>query len=342
MGGGDRVTNMPQRERSAVERRLQYWRRIFAAYLTSSKSQLTFWHDTPACNPELSTTELGQYYMPFTSKADYTGHYDGNGIPMLDYQGVVGLQYNPIAIAQYGLGNFNLYRRTGSADRCAKFKRVADWLVEKLEINPNGTWVWNHNFDWDYRATLKAPWYSALAQGQGISVLVRAYREFGKPDYLDAANRALVSFTRTVDDGGVQFLDADGNKWYEEYVVPPPPTHILNGFMWASWGLYDHHLATGDELSKGLFDDAVSTLAANLHRFDTGRWSLYEISGTRMKMLASPFYHLLHIAQLEVMHRLTGHPIFAEYRDKWERYLKTPGNRRFAVAYKSVFKLLYY
>ena len=32
-----------------------------------------------------------------------------NGIPLLNYHGIIGKQYNPIAIAQYGLGNLNFY-----------------------------------------------------------------------------------------------------------------------------------------------------------------------------------------------------------------------------------------
>ncbi len=331
-----------EKRKSAVRIRLNYWRRIFAAYLTSQKSQLTFWHDSPTCNDELSTAELGQYYMPFLRKAAYDGHLDANGIPMLDYHGVIGLQYNPIAIAQYGLGNYNVYVRSKSDEAYHKFTKIADWLVDNLEKNSHGIWVWNHRFDWDYRDTLKAPWYSGLAQGQGISVLVRAYRVTNKHRYLDAADRALESFTRRIEDGGVTFIDENGDSWYEEYLVPPPPTHILNGFMWGSWGLYDHYLATGNPHSKALFDAAVTTLKKNLYRFDTGFWSLYEISGTRMKMLASPFYHKLHIAQLRVFEKLTGEPIFRQFAEKWEAYARSFIGRKRALAYKSVFKLLYY
>lgn len=86
-------------------RRFGYYRRIFAAYLIRRTSQLTFWHGVPQVNPNFRPGELDEYYMPFLVKADYTGHYDAQGVPMLDYQGTVGLQYNPIAISQYGLGN---------------------------------------------------------------------------------------------------------------------------------------------------------------------------------------------------------------------------------------------
>ncbi len=330
------------RNKSALRARINYWRRIFAAYLTPQSSQLTFWHDSPTCNEELSATELGQYYMPFLRKAAYDSHLDANGIPMLDYHGVIGLQYNPIAIAQYGLGNYNVFARSGSDVAFSKFINVAEWLVSNLERNPHGVWVWNHKFDWDYRDVLKAPWYSGLAQGQGISVLVRAFRTTNRERYIEAADRALESFTRRIEDGGVTFIDEHGDSWYEEYLVPPPPTHILNGFMWGSWGLYDHYLATGSATSKRLFDSAVVTLSKNLYRFDAGFWSLYELSGTRMKMLASPFYHRLHIAQLRVFDRLTGEPVFREFADRWEGYERSFVGRKRALAYKSIFKLLYY
>lgn len=321
--------------------RLKYYRRIFAAYLTRRKSQLTFWHGEPRVNEQFEPGQLGQYYMPFLAKADYAGHYDDQGIPMLDYHGAVGLQYNPIAIAQYGLGNYNAFCRTGDAARQSTCLNAADWLVINLEQNPQGEWVWNHHFDWEYRDTLKAPWYSALAQGQGISLLVRAHQETGDAVYLEAANKAFATFLKTLNDGGVSTIDAQGYTWFEETIVDPP-THILNGFLWASWGIYDYALHTGAAQATWLFDEAIKTLGDNLPAFDAGFWSLYEQSGTRMKMLASPFYHSLHIVQLRVMHRLTQKPVFAQYAEKWDSYRRNVVKRTLALGYKALFKLLYY
>ncbi len=158
-----------------LARRIHYYQRIFSAYLGSGRSQLTFWHETPDINPRATSAKLGEYYMKFREKADYAGHHDPAGIPMLDYRGVIGLQYNPIAIAQWGLANYNIFCETGDDAPWQKTLKAADWLVANLEQNPHGLWVWNHHFDWDYRDTLKSPWYSGLAQGQGISLLLRAH-----------------------------------------------------------------------------------------------------------------------------------------------------------------------
>jgi len=320
---------------------LQYYRRIISAYLIPGKSQLTFWHETPEANPGASIHRLGEYYMSFAEKADYPGDQDPAGIPLLNYHGRIGLQYNPIAIAQWGLGNYNIFCRTQNEERKRKFLAASDWLCAHLELNPLGLWVWNHHFNWEYRSPLKAPWYSALAQGQGISLLVRAYRETRASAYLEAAERSFASFLKSTGEGGVTYTDAHGNLWFEEYIVSPP-THILNGFIWATWGVYDYFLATENSAARDLFAQAILTLRANLDRYDLGFWSLYEQSGTLLPMVASPFYHRLHVVQLRVMHRLTGDETFARYADQWESYARSRAKRTRALCYKSAFKLCYY
>src|SRR5438874_13649520 len=125
--------------------RLNYYRRVFSAYLMSSHSQLTFWHEVPEVNPNASRSELGEYYMPFSAKADYPGHRDPDGIPMLDYHGAIGLQYNPIAIAQWGLANYNCFFETGDERRTQKTIKAADWLCANLEQNSPALRVANHH-----------------------------------------------------------------------------------------------------------------------------------------------------------------------------------------------------
>jgi len=331
--------------------RWHYYRRIFGAYLFSGlgsgRSQLTFWHETPEINPRATPDRLAEYYMVFREKADYAGPYDAVGIPMLDYHGAIGLQYNPIAIAQWGLANYNRFCATGDETRWQKTLKAADWLVASLEQNSHELWVWNHHFDWEYRDTLTAPWYSGLAQGQGVSLLLRAYAharsrsEDEKYQYQSAAEKAFVALTKPVAEGGVLLEDAEKNLWIEEYLVDPP-THILNGFMWALWGVFDYWLARADAPARKVFDRGVETLIHNVDRFDTGYWSLYEQSGTRLKMLASPFYHQLHVVQLRVMSKLTGDDRFAAVADRWEGYARRRGNRTRALVEKSVFKLLHY
>lgn len=324
-----------------ISKRLQYYRRVARAYLLPGTSQLSFWHDSAQLNQTASTHSLGEYYMTFAEKANYAGPYDASGIPMLNYHGAIGVQNNPIAIAQWGLGNYNLFRRSEQEQYRSRFVRAAEWLCSQLQPNRHGVPVWSHNFDWEYRETLRAPWYSGLAQGQGISLLVRASAETGQEKFLHAAVQAFESFRANIDAGGVAFSDPQGNLWFEEYIVSKP-THILNGFIWAAWGVYDYFLATGSREAVNLFASAIDTLRKNLDRYDLGFWSLYEQSGTRLPMIASPFYHRLHITQLRVMHRITAEAAFAQYANRWESYLRSALKRTRALCYKGAFKLCYY
>ncbi len=323
-------------------RSFPYYLRVFQAYLGSGTSQLSFWHEQPALNARAFDPGSLQYFMTFHDKSEYAGPFDAEGIPLLDYRGSLGRQYNPIAIAQYGLACGN--RRDENERFNRQFLMCADWLVRNLKPNPHGVASWMHTFNWEYFRTLVAPWYSGLAQGQGVSLLVRAYRATNQRAYLDAATTALKSLGTPIDQGGVLFKDAEGDWWIEEYITDPP-THILNGFLWASWGVWDYlQLPAQSNTSeiKDWWERFVATLEHHLGKFDNGYWSLYDRSPVRYPNVASPFYHRLHIVQLDVMHRLTGRAVFRKMHDRWQAYQVRGWNRRKALMQKALFKLFYF
>jgi hypothetical protein len=210
-----------------------------------------------------------------------------------------------------------------------------------MRPNTHGVRVWMHDFNWPYRQVLQAPWYSGLAQGSGLSLLVRAAKETNSARYADAAHVAFEPLRLHVDEGGVLVRDNEGDVWIEEYLVDRP-SHILNGFMWALWGVYDYGQWTRCTDASHLWLQCVRTLDRRLAEFDTGWWSLYEARDGEREMLASRYYHTLHITQLRVMHRLTGIETFAEFAARFQAYLDRPSNRVQAFARKAIFKLRHY
>ncbi|MBI3317866.1 MAG: hypothetical protein HYZ90_01780 [Candidatus Omnitrophica bacterium] len=319
-----------------------YYQRLLEAYLLRRWSHLHFWHETPEENPRARVDRLGEYYLTYRQKADYPGPFDPEGIPLLNYRGRLGLKYNPIAIAQYGLAQFNRWQETGDPEARQRTLSVADWLVQHLERTPAGIELWTHHFEWPYREMLRPPWPSALAQGQGISVLVRAHLQTNDSRYLQAAQRALKAFELPIQEGGVVVKDPDGGLWLEEYLVTPP-SHILNGGIGACWGLLDYWLAAGDSTARRLFDEAAATFASHLHRYDIGFWSLYELPPNgAAPMLASPFYHRLHIVQLKILTRMTGRSLFGQYASRWGGYERNGWCRARALVGKAIFKLRHY
>ena len=156
--------------------RITYWKRILNTYLFKKGSNLNFWHGEPEINLNFKNTEKFSYYMKFEYKANYDNVLDKSGVPMLDYSGNIGKKYNPIAIAQYGLGNFNLYLDTEDLSRREKVLLSAAWLKKNIVKNELGIHSWMHYFDFEYKQKLISPWHSGLAQGSGISLLLRAHK----------------------------------------------------------------------------------------------------------------------------------------------------------------------
>ena len=66
------------------------------------------------------------------------------------------------------------------------------------------------------------------------------------------------------DNGVDENIDSNEDIWLEEYIVNPP-THILNGFIWGIWGVYDYWLLTNDKKIKNLFDNYINTIKNNLY-----------------------------------------------------------------------------
>ncbi len=328
--------------------RINYFKRIFRVYFSKQPSYLSFWHETPAVSEGIAPNEFGPYYMTFADKANYDGPQDADGVILFDYFFDIGRQYNPLAVAQYGLGHFNKYLKLKSdpstALRASEHFRIAkiqaEWLVKNLEPNDFGVPVWKHKFRWHYKHYLPAGWFSGHSQGTGISLLGRLYQETNDSRYLEAAKQAFIALKTPISHGGVQ-MNIGNDTWLEEYLVEPP-THILNGFLWGLWGVWDYYLLVNDPEAKKLWDDCVKTLDQNLHKFDFGFWSKYDLSEQFLPMIASPFYHKLHIVQLRVMHILTKGEIFNRYAQKFEWYQKNWLARNLALALKAIFKIFYF
>lgn len=310
---------------------------VFMRYL-HPRSAVSFWH-TPIRGVEYDYSTLDDYYIDFSAKPCYLGPYDERGIPLLDYLGDVGRQYNPCAISQWGLGAYQRWRR-GEPEQGDIFWRAADWLVDNLAVDVRGRGYWWYEFDFDAYG-LRAPWASALAQAQGISLLLRAYESNRNIKYLQCANQACAAMLSPVADGGL-LLVKDGHYFLEE-VVADRPTAILDGLIFAIFGLRDYCLINKSDLEAcAVLDGCIETIAMLLPEYDLGYWSRADLYAENPPMPASSFYHGLHVAQLDILYRLTENPVFKKYSAMWGRVARSPINRTRAFFSKVIFKLAHY
>lgn len=267
-----------------------------------------------------SKTELKGYYNNLTDKVKMS-NYSNNEVPI----SILGDGYKcyfPIDIFQYGLGAFDLYLDQGENDMLKKMISCANWAIEHQE--KEGGWkTFIHQ-------SPEHP-YSAMAQGEGISLLCRAYIVTNEKKYYEAVKKAYNFMILPIEKGGTTSY-SNGVYLYE-------CTHeslILNGWIFSAWGVYDYWLLSKDKKVYDLWEKTVLSMEKMIQNFDNGFWSKYNVD----KMICSPFYHKLHIAQLNVMNKLTGIETFSIYSIRWQKYQLKWSNRIVALIIKAIQKIM--
>jgi heparosan-N-sulfate-glucuronate 5-epimerase len=269
-----------------------------------------YWHVEEPVGTRFTPGVLGGYYIDLRGKlAPWRGP-TRDGFPMHEQNRCLSLM--PVTVTQIALAHYEDWLATRDDGSKARFIESANWLVDNLVADERGMHGWAYALDIPW-AGIRAPFFSGLAQGQGLSVLVRAAAlEPATGDrYLTTARRVFESF----DDGVTARVDE--GVFFEEY-PGTPPSHLLGGHIFALWGVYDYAISQDDPDARQLFDLGTTATAALLPRFDTGYWSAYDLyPGHPRPNVASPFYHELHIAQLHAMFQLTGNDIFDRFAKRW-------------------------
>ena len=245
-----------------------------------------------------------------------------------------GYVYDPVQIMNYAFGAYQFYKQTGNTKYKKVFFNYCDWLCNNQSNSALSEGAWLHKHTFNHRNTSQN-WISGLAQGKGISLLLRAWKESGDNKYLHASESAFKSLTLKLCDNGLMAFVND-SPFFEEY-PSDPASNVLNGHIYALLGIRDLYLFTGNETAKHHWENGIKALPEQLLLFDTGYWSLYELQGGIS--VASMFYHTFHITLIELLYRISGDPKLAIIRDRFQLYLDTPANRRKAFVKKAIWRL---
>jgi len=280
--------------------------------------------------------KLGLYYIDLNKRLgeDFSEYdFDENGVPLSKYYRKDNWRHNPITVCNYSLYQFNNYIRKSSDESRGIFFAQADWLLENGKKGVNNSLVWRYLFDVPL-LKIKAPWISGMAQGQALSVLLRAHQISGQKKYLNAAKSAWNIFNVEVEFGGVISKFPDGKPVIEEYPTVSQASCVLNGFIYAILGVYEYSIYTEEKSAKEKFANFVDSLMSNVFRFDCGYWSYYDQAPHRR--LASKSYHQIHIIQLQELFKITKENVFKEFADRWQDYFYSPKSN-----FKWFFKKMY-
>ena len=107
--------------------------------------------------------------------------------------------YNyPGAAAEYGIANLNTYESTGDAFYLQRAEAQARRLIHihvAARAGSDTAWYYPEMYARDRHnqrgELIKPPWYSAMAQGQALSLFSRLSQVTGGPVWRDAADRTV-------------------------------------------------------------------------------------------------------------------------------------------------------
>lgn len=205
-------------------------------------------------------------------------------------------------------------------------KTAADWFVDNQE--PNGGFSIKVDRKLSNGALwLRNGWYSAMAQGQAISLLTRMSRHTADHRYLECAKKALQLFYVDSKDNGIRTKFIDQYVWFEEYPTIPS-TYVLNGFIYSLFGLYDLSLACNDTIcakAAQLYRQGVQSLHKLLPLFDSGFGSLYDLRHLGLGSAPNRArwdYHSTHINQLLFLNTIENNLLFQTTAKRWISYMK--------------------
>jgi heparosan-N-sulfate-glucuronate 5-epimerase len=231
--------------------------------------------------------------------------------------------YRPARIGSYALSCWNAYRQSGEERFRNVFLTCAEWFM-KCE---------NGRFPYDFESGgLKAPWISGLSQGQGISVLVRAYLLTHDDRFMMQSRKALQPMIENIEKGGLSSRLGDGSFFIEEYPLTKP-RHVLNGFLSALFGILDLHRVDTTQHTTVVVDDCWETLHKNIDHWNLHGWSAYDLhnydcNGPRNYSTVS--YHSVHIVQLQYASVQSDNTRFHEIACLWQKSLESRTKRMHA------------
>jgi hypothetical protein len=272
---------------------------------------------------------------------------DELGIPWSDYGEynglLIGRQRSVLAVAERGLYYWNkLHLGSGQpvllsydwsrypADKEKEPKgpeaaksmlaNCADWLLDHIADRGHFV-VWTYPYPFSYNT--KPGWRSAHTQAVGLQLLLRQYALSHDPRYLRHFDGLLNAFSVSVEDGGLLDIDSAGVPWFEKFAqATNSRPRILNGMLFALIGLNDVSTA-GYPKARAILEKGIESVLKYLPKYDLGDWSSYDILGRR----ASVHYHKIHIAQLDLLFKITCHEQFKQFHDRFHGYQKGRANQ---------------
>lgn len=248
--------------------------------------------------------------MPDLLKRKVWDNLDSASIPIINYS--FGKHYNPVTTSQSARAlHWRMVQNDNVVDRKLFLNNIA-WLMKN-----------HHNYYFQYEfvyrhasiPVIPKGWISAMAQGEALGALSVAFHATGDAKYRDAAKEVFRTLHINRDSLWCFGVDNAGYYWLEEY---PSESfcHVLNGMLYALWGIWDYYVITRDQLALTLFRAGIRTIADN---YPSWKSKTQRLSYYCWHRHSNADYHQLHLFQLQVFSDFFNIPEFREAQAYFSR-----------------------
>ncbi|MFE6995301.1 cell wall-binding repeat-containing protein [Microbacterium sp. NPDC057659] len=224
---------------------------------------------------------------------------------------------HPVAYAQYGMSALAEYQETGDTVWLDRATRHAERLIQ-IRTERDGAWFYPYLFDWAMASWYRQPWWSGMAQGEALSLFVRMYEQTGDETWRTAADHTWKSLTlpQSAAEPWARLI-VGKTLWIEEYAGrgSTQPMRVLNGHIFALFGVYDYWRLTQDPDALRYLDGATASVLEVMPKIRVpGGISYYCWQvGCATPRWQNKTYHPIHSWQLDTLARLTGDPRFSTW-----------------------------
>lgn len=238
-------------------------------------------------------------------------HWEKDPNRKLDKDGIIMDKgnYHPVNLFQYAIYNFDKYRLTKDTACKTKFLNQAKFLFDTARYKTFDDGMIGFPYNITFR-DLKPTWYSALAQSEGIMVMIRYY-------YLTKDIRALNKIFSMLDfmlkdqkDGGTFTKLNDSSVWLEEYPNSKSKPEVINGFVTSIIALNEYcHMFPDDKETKKILEQCIQTHKKRAYMYDKGNGILYD-QGEKQQVGA--WYMKFQVVQMEQMYDMFKDPFYKQ------------------------------
>ena len=249
-------------------------------------SELTFPEEfaTSELGPNAFPAERGEHWQsPYSvseesvlEKVPLENNVEGkevneDGVLIVNWPDHDGPVYHPVNTVMYGLYSYSGYQLTGNQEYLRRAEANARALVNGAEEVDGALWFpypFDYAMNGDETMTLEVPWYSGMAQGQALDLFSKLCAETDDDYWCEQADKTFKSFLQTdLPDQSFARVDDQGHLWLEEYVGSVPPTQVVNGHIYSTFGLVEYVRLTGNALAAELANGAATTLVQDFDDF---------------------------------------------------------------------------